>query len=111
MRPRKSIDVHECAVNPTKRTFVSEGISHNPPGTGHARYESHLGRWSRVARCGRGGAARQPVHAPVVRGVRDATGSPGGEVWRDREHGAPELAPERTVGMDRLPRARGRGLP
>src|SRR5206468_3461242 len=51
------------------------------------------------------------VHAPVVRSVRDATGPPRGDVRRDREHGARELAPERTVGMDRLPMARGRGLP
>src|SRR5213594_5170874 len=52
MRPTKSIGVHECGVNPTKRTFVSEGIRCNPPRTGHGRYASNLGRRSRVTRCG-----------------------------------------------------------
>src|SRR2546428_10602298 len=56
-RPPKRIDVHECGVNPTTRTFVSEGIRCNPPRTGHGRNESNLGRWSRVARGGGGGAA------------------------------------------------------
>src|SRR5881628_3899290 len=82
-KPPKSIDVHECGADPTRRTFVSEGIRRNPPRTGHGRYESNLGRWSRTRRCGRGAAARQPVRPPLVRGVRDATGPPGGDVRRD----------------------------
>src|SRR5712691_12048636 len=109
--PPKSIDVHECGVDPTTRTFVSEGTSRNPPRTGHGRYESNLGRWSRTRLCGRGAAARQPVRPPVVRGVRDATGPPRGNVRRDGEHGSREYPPERTVGMDRLPMARGLGVP
>src|SRR6059036_1575446 len=110
-RPPTSIDVHEWGVDPTRRTFVSEGIRRDPPGTGHGRYESNLGRWSRTRRYGRGAPARQPVRSPVVCGVRDANGPPGRDVRRDGEHGARELAPGRTVGMDRLPMARGRGVP
>src|SRR5256712_5399877 len=66
-RPPKRIDVHECGVNPTTRTFVSEGIRCNPPRTGHGRNESNLGRWSRVARGGRGGGALGPCLPPPGR--------------------------------------------
>src|SRR5256712_5972300 len=63
-RPPKRIDVHEWGVDPTTRTFVSEGIRCNPPRTGHGRNESNLGRWSRVARGGRGGGARARPPSP-----------------------------------------------
>src|SRR2546428_9936503 len=72
-RPPKRIDVHECGVNPTTRTFVSEGIRCNPPRTGHGRNESNLGRWSRVARGGRGRVACAPVLPPLGFAVPGAT--------------------------------------
>src|SRR2546428_13340635 len=101
-RPPKRIDLHECGVDPTTRTFVSEGIRCNPPRTGHGRNESNLGRWSRVARCGRGGAAWQPVRPPAVRGVRDATGPPRGDVRGGWEDQGREITPQRPLGGGRL---------
>src|SRR2546428_4161621 len=102
-RPPKRIDVHECGVNPTTRTFVSEGIRCNPPRTGHGRNESNLGRWSRVARGGRGGAPFAPLCPPPGCRVRGAAGRPRGGA---RRGGAPTgrgTAPPRAAGARRPP--------